>query len=83
MKFAVFLMGLSLAVTACAFDPSAFGYGVGEGISTLAPAINTLPGAIGGDSGSLLALGSYALNAGLAAWATYERRKRKKVENGR
>ena len=81
MKLLVFFIGVELAVSACAFDPTAFGYAVGTGVQELPPVAGQIPGAIAGQPGSLIALGSYVLNAGLAAWATYERRKRKKVEN--
>jgi len=78
---AALIGGSIAALVACAFDPTAFGYAVGTGIEELSPVAGQIPGAITGEPGSLIALGSYALNAGLAAWATYERRKRKKVEN--
>lgn len=81
MKLLAFIIGMSLAVAACSLDPAAFGYAVETRISELPPVAGQIPGAITGQPGSLIALVSYALNAGLAAWATYERRKRKKVEN--
>lgn len=82
MKLVLWLaLTLTVFAAACEVDPAAFQAAVSTGVEEVAPAAPYVPGALAGQPVSLIAISSYILNAILGAWGTYERRKRKKVEN--
>lgn len=68
------------ALVSCGFDPAAFSDAVATGTGQLAPIGPQIPSAVAGNPTSIAAIVSYTLNAALAAWGTYERKKRKKAE---
>lgn len=77
----VIAFALTFLFLGCNFDPAAFGDAVVVGGGELAGAVPYIPKAVAGDPVSITAIASYVLNAILGAWGTYERRRRKKVEN--